>query len=279
MEWSQVAGFGVAGNFTGHLEQAGESPDFVNVTVQDSTAPKGVFPFYLPNTNGRNTSTNPYSHDEIRLLNLEENHQIEPEVSILFNATYEHGHLKLLEPIQAMAHNDCSIRRKGAKKISEKKNWGLSSKGISSTSIPLDGLHKGSRLDEYVLGCYLLRDGQLSKYGQTSFVKDYSYYHETLLNWLIDKFNHQQNHGPLENLAELLEESGHPKQLCISIGATRYTKFGTETFLQHNDISCVVLYNPRQYSEADIEAHLISTDGELPDAAILKQRVTYYPPT
>ena len=275
MDWSKVAGFGVAGNFTGHLEQAGESPDFVNVQVQDAKAPKGVFPFYLPNTTGRNTSTNPYSHCEIHLLNLHENHQIEPEVSILFDATYEAGLLTSLTPIQAMAHNDCSIRRHGANKISEKKNWGPASKGVSKVAIPLNGLHQGNRLDDYVLGCYLLRDGHLTKYGQTSLVKDYSYYHDTLLNWLIDKFNNQQDTGPLENLSELLKESGYPSQLCISIGATRYTEYGTTTFLKPDDIACVVLYNPNQYSEADIESHLSSTDTALPDAAILKQLVSY----
>ena len=85
MDWSQIAGFGVAGNFTGHLDQAGESPDFVHVKVEDATAPKGIFPFYLPNVDGYPLSCNPYSSTEIQLLNLHENHQIEPEVSILFD--------------------------------------------------------------------------------------------------------------------------------------------------------------------------------------------------
>ena len=35
---SEAAAFGVAGNFTGHLEQAGEASDFVNVKVEDSSA-------------------------------------------------------------------------------------------------------------------------------------------------------------------------------------------------------------------------------------------------
>ena len=46
--WNQVIGLGVAGNFAGHLEQAGESADFVDVVVADQNAPKGIFPFYLP---------------------------------------------------------------------------------------------------------------------------------------------------------------------------------------------------------------------------------------
>jgi len=40
-------GFGVAGNFAGHLAQAGEAADFVSVGGDD-TVPKGIFPFYVP---------------------------------------------------------------------------------------------------------------------------------------------------------------------------------------------------------------------------------------
>lgn len=40
-------GFGVAGNFAGHLEQAGEAGDFVKV-VTEGYAPKGIFPWYAP---------------------------------------------------------------------------------------------------------------------------------------------------------------------------------------------------------------------------------------
>ena len=42
-------GFGVAGNFAGHLEQAGEAADFVNVErMPQGVAPKGIFPWYAP---------------------------------------------------------------------------------------------------------------------------------------------------------------------------------------------------------------------------------------
>lgn len=277
MDWSTIAGFGVAGNFTGHLEQAGESPDFIHVKVQDAVAPKGVFPFYLPNVEGHSLSCNPYSFDEIELLNLHENHQIEPEVSILFEVTYQNGAVSTLRPVQAMAHNDCSIRRKGANKISEKKNWGTSSKGVSRTFIPLENLSKGGVLDDYVLGCYLIRDGVIHTYGVTSPVKEYSYFHNTLIEWLIQKFNTQRDHGPLENLAGYLAISDYPTHICVSVGATRYTPYGERTFLQPEDISCVVLYNPNEYSTTQIEHQLLSSESNAPNAAILKQRVTVKP--
>ena len=39
-----IIGFGIAGNFAHHLEQAGESADFVDVVVDDADAPKGNLP-------------------------------------------------------------------------------------------------------------------------------------------------------------------------------------------------------------------------------------------
>lgn len=48
MELMKMIGFGVAGNFAGHLEQAGEASDFVNVQVKDAIQPKAIFPFYVP---------------------------------------------------------------------------------------------------------------------------------------------------------------------------------------------------------------------------------------
>ncbi len=44
----RIATFGVAGNFTGHLEQAGEARDFTAVKTADAKAPKALFPTYIP---------------------------------------------------------------------------------------------------------------------------------------------------------------------------------------------------------------------------------------
>ncbi len=50
-----LVGFGVAGNFAGHLEQAGEAADFVRVAADlpggapgVAEPPKGIFPWYIP---------------------------------------------------------------------------------------------------------------------------------------------------------------------------------------------------------------------------------------
>ena len=39
----EMATFGVAGNFTGHLEQAGEAKDFTNIKTKEENAPKAIY--------------------------------------------------------------------------------------------------------------------------------------------------------------------------------------------------------------------------------------------
>ena len=40
MNFEQMIGFGVAGNFAGHLEQAGEAADFTQVKTENAIQPK-----------------------------------------------------------------------------------------------------------------------------------------------------------------------------------------------------------------------------------------------
>ena len=46
--------------------------------------------------------------------------------------------------------------------------------------------------------------------------------------------------GPAEDIAALLKRQ-HPQQVIIGIGATRYTPFGEQNFLQPGDESIVVM--------------------------------------
>ena len=61
-------GFGVAGNFAGHLEQAGEAGDFTTVDSQ-AGAPKGIFPWYAPGNDGF-LGEFPLSHDALSLIHI-----------------------------------------------------------------------------------------------------------------------------------------------------------------------------------------------------------------
>ncbi|BEE04463.1 hypothetical protein VAWG002_16590 [Aeromonas veronii] len=252
---NKFIGLGVAGNFAGHLEQAGEASDFVAVVVRDTTAPKALFPFFVPGHPGQ-LGVFPLSDKAIFLpeaaVSGDEKVQIEPEVALWCELEYADKQVVAIHPRAFGAYNDCSIRRPNAKKISEKKNWGKESKGLAAKLLPLSGYAAGCELDDYRIACYLERDGELHAYGVDSAAIDYSYFHGKLLDWAIDKFNHQQDEGPAEHIQGLLAQAGHPPHALISIGATRYTPFGETHFLKPGDTSCVVVYPGSRYSEADI---------------------------
>ncbi len=272
---SKFIGLGVAGNFAGHLEQAGEASDFVAVVVRDTTAPKALFPFFVPGHPGQ-LGVYPLSDKAIFLpeaaVSGDEKVQIEPEVALWCELEYADKQVVAIHPRAFGAYNDCSIRRPNAKKISEKKNWGEESKGLAANLLPLSGFAAGCELDDYRIACYLERDGELHAYGVDSAAIDYSYFHGKLLDWAIDKFNHQQDEGPAEHIQGLLAQAGHPPHALISIGATRYTPFGETHFLKPGDTSCVVVYPGSRYSEADIREAIRSRNFGA-DMSVLLQAV------
>ena len=255
--------FGVAGNFTGHLEQAGEASDFKNVKTLEQNAPKAIFPTFLPlkqPNSGSNASvipdfltTFPFDPKRIVFPKGEEKLQIEPECAIVFNATWNDDTLTELKPISFGASNDCSIRKQGAKKISEKKNWGACTKGFSENQIAADGFEKGCLLDDYRIASFLIRNGEVYDYGENSAVRDYSYIYKKLTNWMLDKFNNQQNEGPAEDIHSYLVAAGRPQHIMVSIGATRYTAWGESNFLQNGDKAVVVVYPESKYTPDQIK--------------------------
>ncbi|WP_439287628.1 DUF5718 family protein [Lonepinella sp. BR2904] len=251
-------GLGVAGNFAGHLEQAGEAADFVKVKTEEAVQPKAIFPFYVPsqqlNENERFLSVYPLSHDCLQFPQNADNLQIEPEIALICEIQYDKTSQKVtaLLPTHFAAYNDCSIRRPNARKICEKKNWGADSKGLSANWIALDGFERGSNIDDYRIACFHKRDGELTEYGIDSPAVGYSYFHQKLLCWMVDKMNSQPDQDPMNNIANLLKQANYPTKAVISIGATRYTEFGEKNFLQIGDISIVVVYNGKTYSHEQI---------------------------
>lgn len=258
MDWERVIGLGVAGNFAGHLEQAGEADDFKDLAIADANAPKGVFPFYVPGSGDHFLHTFPVSGERVRLGAEGEKHQIEPELALLCDLAYEGSgderRVVAVVPRLAMAHNDCSIRREGAKKISEKKNWGAETKGTSATAVEIDRFEPGGILDHYRIASFLLRDGALADYGVDSAAASYSYMYSRLLDWLVGRLNEQVDEGPLENIGEWIRVAGHPAQALISIGATRYTDYGESTFLERGDQVIVAAYDGRRFDAEGIRA-------------------------
>lgn len=272
-----VFGFGVAGNFAGHLEQAGEAGDFTSVQAA-AEAPKGIFPWYVPGADGF-LGEFPLSHDRIAMppsdapLNL----QIEPEVAVLCEVTYAAGgEVERLAPRAFGAFDDCSIRRPGARKISEKKNWGADSKGVATTFFDVDDLSPEGPTSTWRLASFLRRDGEGRAYGVDSPLPGYSYYGDQLLDWLADRLREQ--HGsddtPLEDVGALLDAAGRPERVLVGIGATRYTPLGETTFLRAGDEAVVVVYDGAVTQPDAVEAAVDArAEGDLESASVLVQGV------
>jgi len=255
---------GVAGNFAHHLEQAGELEDFKDVITDEINAPKGIFPFYLPNGDSF-LSIYPIGTDSLYLPKYEANAQVEPEIIVDFEIIYKDDKTVLdLIAKRFTTFNDCTIRKEGAKKISEKKNWGLNSKGISTKWIDIDKFEKGGIMDNYHLSSFVKRDNKLYSYGIDAPLLGYSYFYTKLKNWLIDKMNNQIDKGVLENISSHLKDCNYPSNALISIGATAYAEFGEKNYLKKGDEILIISYN-KKYSNNNTE--------ETEDKIILKQIV------
>lgn len=243
MELQDTICLGVAGNFAHHLEQAGELKDFENVITAEAHAPKGIFPFYLP---GSDSFLGLYSigTDRLNLPDYEANAQVEPEIAVLFDIIYnDDKQVTDLIAQKFTTFNDCTIRKEGAKKISEKKSWGINSKGIGDKWIDIDKFEEGGVMDNYHLCSFVKREGVIYPYGVDAPLLGYSYFYTKLKTWLIDKMNTQEDFGPLENIAAHLKTTHYPKQALISIGATEYAEFGEKNYLKSGDEVYVIAYD------------------------------------
>ena len=272
-----AAGLGVAGNFAGHLEQAGEAADFANVVATSAQAPKGIFPWFVPGRDGQ-LGVFPVTHDLLALppqpgVDL----QIEPEVGLFAGLDYDaQGRVVAITPRAVAAWNDCSIRREGARKISDKKNWGPASKGVAARGFAVDDISADGGLAPLRIASFMRRGGQAHEYGVDSPAAGYSYAGATLIDWLVGRLANQ--HGaddtPLEPVGEYLRQAGCPEQALIGIGATRYTPFGESTYLVAGDESIVIVYDQRQSSPQDVAAAVADgREQSLPGASVLTQRV------
>ncbi len=247
-DYTSYIGLGIAGNFALHLEQAGESADFKDVITQDPNGPKGMFPFYIPQRAGK-LGVYPLSHTTI-ILPLEScNVQPEPEVALVCTLTYdEEGKVTHIQPTFFGAYNDCSLRKEGAAKISHKKNWGASSKGISQSLIPIDRFENGGIMDTYRIASFVRREGEVVAYGEDVELLGYSYFYTQLLAWIKNQINTQIDQGPLEAIGAYIRDAHSPQNVIISIGATRYTPFGETHFVHEGDEIIVVVYDGTLYA-------------------------------
>jgi len=245
MDLKNAIGLGIAGNFAHHLEQAGEVGDFVDVKTEEPNAPKGMFPFYLP---GSDSFLGVYNigTDTLNLPTYEANAQLEPEIALFCEIVYDSDN-KVEDLIikKFTTFNDCTIRKEGAKKISEKKSWGANSKGIGNKWIDIDKFEEGGVMDNYHLASFAIRDGKVYEYGVDAPLLGYSYFYDKLKTWMIDKLNNQKDFGPLEDISMHLKDCNYPTEAIISIGATAYAEFGEKNYLQSGDEIYVIAYDKR----------------------------------
>ena len=90
-------------------------------------------------------------------------------------------------------------------KISLKKNWGKSTKGLSSNLIAINSFKEKGILDSYRIASFLVRDSNVFDYGEDSQIKGYSYFYRKLIDWCIEKINTQNDTGPQENILSCRE--------------------------------------------------------------------------
>ena len=275
-KYASFLGLGIAGNFALHLDQAGEAEDFKDIITEDEAAPKGMFPFYLPNSNPfakEILSIYPLSSNTIKLPLDDVNVQAEPEVGLICNFEYENDKLSKIIPTHFGAYNDCSIRIAGAEKISNKKNWGESSKGISDTLFEIDKFENGGIMDNFSIASFLIRDGEVHPYGEDVELNGYSYFYDKLTSWILNQINTQKDFGPLEELSKYILASRNPTQAIISIGATRYTPYGESTFLNSNDEIIIVVYNHKTSSLDEVVSSIKNSSFDNLKMSVLSQKV------
>ncbi len=270
-------GMGVAGNFAGHLEQAGEAADFVRVAAGEAM-PKGIFPWYVPG-DASFLGSFPLSHDELAIpacAPSEAPHriQIEPELGVKFDVVRSAtGHIKSLIPQWAAAFDDCSLRRPGARRISEKKNWGHASKGIANRAFEITDLDRNGSLASMRLACLLGRNGDTIRYGTDSAIATYTLFGDDLVAWLVDRLEQQRatSDTPLEDVGALLAASG-ATSLLVGVGATRYEPYGESTFVQEGDEAIVVVYDADVHAADEIASFIHERrDSELVSASVLRR--------
>jgi hypothetical protein len=273
-------GLGIGGNSAGHLDETGEGAALGQQF--DASKPQVLFPFYVPGAVDAYLSVDPYSSTTICLPQSDDARvQMEPELALKFAVSYDDaGLIRALKPEAVTLMNDVTHRNASVSKLAEKKNWGQGSKGIASHEIPIDALTPGCALDHYCMAAFHRVGGSWIPCCDETWVTDYSYFHETLIDWIIEQINGQVGGGVLHHIPTLLAQAGHPKTLLVAIGAGRYNDYGRAHRLSAKDETLVALYDARIYDALKIGELIVHHDVLAPlshDGLIfLQQRVVFH---
>ncbi len=265
---------GVAGNFANHLKQAGEAGDFANIISDEKGAPKGIFPFYIPQCN---TALGRYCINNDKIILPKDttfNVQAEPEIGLECEIVYNmNNKIDSINVMNFFAFNDASVRNDTtAKKISQKKNFSFGSKGMGE-KIAIDVFKEGGICDNYSLTSFLIFENNAHQYGNNTKLSNYSYFYQKLLNWIVKKLNTQEDYAVLENLSEIIKQANFPKKLIIAIGSTSYTPLGEDRYLKEGDEIAVIAYNHTQYTNEEIKNFIKDGAAYIKNASVVRQIV------
>ncbi len=266
-------GIGIAGNFAGHLTQTGEAKGLSHAV--DDEKPQALFAFYVPNGQEDYLTVNPYSSDILTIPTKKgAKVQMEAEVAVVADVEYQNGIVTGITPRSMRLFNDATYRNAEVEKLAEKKNWGEASKGIGLKSLPLSGFDEESGLSTYRFCSFHCRDDNWYLCCQDASIADYSYFYQRVLDWLIETVNQQQDQGALHSITAQLIQAGHPQQILISLGASRYTEQGERHQLMPGDKLCAVLYDQQQLDFETIQTRINNEDFSSlkRDALVLLQR-------
>ncbi len=277
----KMLGLGLAGNFANHLEQAGESSDFACIICDDECAPKGIFPFFVPQSSG---FLGRFCFDNNAVILPPDKSlkvQAEAEMGLLCKIIYnDDKSVQNIDPTHFMAFNDASIRNdKNATKLSQKKNFSLGSKGYGAKqiAIPNGAFTQGGICDDYSIVSFIKTKGVLEQYGELSRLDSYSYFYEKLTRWVVKKLNMQDDFGVLESLPDILRSANYPTHAIVAVGATRYTAQNEHRFVQEGDTVSVVIFNHNKYSFENIcnlvDSEDLSKCDSMSEISILMQKV------
>ena len=264
----EILGFGIAGNFAQHLEQAGEAADFEGLVRKDG-APKGIFPFYAPN-NSSFLGRYPLSS---KILEIPKNSsvQAEPEIALRLALDYDKNGICDIKALSFMSFNDASIRGVKAPKISHKKNFSSASKGAGN-EIAINSFESGGICDDFSLVSFLRSDGEFMQYGECAKLVKYGYFYSKLLEWTKITLNTQKDEAVLEHLAPFF--ASKPKQILLTLGATRYQPNMENRYLKADDEIYIIAFNHKKFNLDEI-TKLAKNDEIIAnnDISILKQKV------
>jgi len=271
--WHRCCGIGVAGNVAGHMAQAGEADEH-----SVATTPAAIFSYYMPPTpfvvqdkqaDRQRLEHFPVTYAVISFPKIPGacKVQVEPEMGLYADIVYsaDRSRVERLVPRRVAAFNDCSIRSlEGASKLSQKKNWGAGSKGISLRSFPIDSFAPGSFVDNLTLVSYVKRDMQVYQYSVNAPVRNYLLFHEPLLEWIVECINNQTDTDKWEEVFPRLKESDYPTSTWIALGAGEYTHWGQQNYLQPADETVIMIYDERIFPDGPSSEELERQFNDLP---------------